>query len=75
MKTKISSTALYNAKLKIKKIEEEIKSKQITFENAITKYSNDDSKNNGGLLLNPNTLSTMHTINDLSPSLKNTVKT
>jgi peptidyl-prolyl cis-trans isomerase SurA len=74
LKTKVSSTSLYNTKIRIKEIKQDIESKKITFEEAITKYSNDDSKKNGGLLLNPNTMSTMHTIEDLSPLLKKTVK-
>ena len=74
LKTKVSSTALNNAKLKIEEIEKEIKEGIITFEQAITKYSDDESKNNGGLLLNPNTMSTMHTIDDMAPALKYTVE-
>ena len=70
LKTKISSTALHNAKLKIEEIEKEIRDEQISFEQAIVKYSEDESANNGGLLLNPNTMSTMHTIDDMAPSLK-----
>jgi peptidyl-prolyl cis-trans isomerase SurA len=74
LKNKISSTALYNAKLKIEMIEKEIKDKEITFEDAISKYSDDESKTNGGLLLNPNTMSTMHIIDDMAPTLKYTVE-
>ena len=74
LKTKVSSTALNNAKLKLEEIEKEIKDGKITFEQAITKYSDDESKNNGGLLLNPNTMSTMHTIDDMAPALKYTVE-
>jgi len=70
LKTKVSSTALHNAKLKIQAIEEEIKNGLITFDDAIIKYSDGESKNNGGLLLNPNTLSTMHTIDDMAPALR-----
>ncbi|MEC9208816.1 MAG: peptidylprolyl isomerase [Bacteroidota bacterium] len=74
IKSKVSSTALHNAKLKIEEIEKEIKDGKITFEDAITKYSDDESENNGGLLLNPNTMSTMHTIEDMAPGLKYTVE-
>ncbi|MEC7646711.1 MAG: peptidylprolyl isomerase [Bacteroidota bacterium] len=70
LKPKVSSTSLYNTKLKIEEIEKEIKDGKITFEDAIVKYSNDESKNNGGLLLNPNTMSTMHTIDDMGPALR-----
>ena len=74
LKTKASSTALYNAKIKIDDIKKEIKEGTITFDKAIERYSEDESKNNGGLLLNPNTMSTMHTIEDMSPALKYTVE-
>lgn len=70
LKPKVSSTALFNAKLKIESIQKEINDGKITFEDAIIKYSEDDSKNNGGLLINPNTMSTMHTIEDMGPALR-----
>ena len=74
LRTKVSSTALHNTKLKIENIDQEIKDGKITFDEAIEKYSDDESKNNGGLLLNPNTMSTMHTIEDMAPALKYTVE-
>ena len=70
LKPKANSTALHNARLKIEEIEKEIKDGKITFEDAIISYSDDESKNNGGLLFNPNTMSTMHTIDDMAPALK-----
>ncbi len=74
LKNKVSSTQMNITKLKIQKIEKEINSKKITFEEAVTIYSDDESKINGGILLNPNTMSTMHTIDDMTPSLKYTVE-
>ena len=70
LKTKVSSTALYNAKLKIEEVEKELKAGKITFDEAVEKYSDDESKNNNGLLLNPNTMSTLHAIDEMSPTLK-----
>ena len=70
LKPKVSSTSLFNTKLKIESIEKEIRDGEITFEDAIVKYSDDDSRNNGGLLINPNTMSTMHTIEDMGPALR-----
>jgi peptidyl-prolyl cis-trans isomerase SurA len=70
LKTKVSSTALHNTKLKVEEIEQEIKGGKISFDQAIEKYSDDESKNNNGLLLNPSTMSTMHTFDDMSPVLK-----
>jgi len=74
LKTKVSSTALYNANLKIEEIEKELKTGTISFDDAVEKYSDDESKNNNGLLLNPNTMSTLHTINDMAPALKYAVE-
>lgn len=74
LKNKVSSTELYNAKLKIEKIEKEIKNGEISFDNAILKYSEDESKKNGGYILNSNTMSTMHTLNEMDLSLKFTVE-
>lgn len=74
LKNKVSSTELYNAKLKIEKIEKEIKNGEISFDNAILKYSEDESKKNGGYILNSNTMSTMHTLNEIDLSLKFTVE-
>jgi len=70
LKTKVSSTALHNARIKIEEIEQEINEGKITFEDAIAKYSDHDSKKNKGLLLNPNTMSTMHTLEDMSSVLR-----
>lgn len=74
LKPKVSSTALYDAKLEIENIESQIRDGKITFEDAVRKYSDDESKNNGGLLLNPNTMSTMHTEDDMSPTLRSVVE-
>ena len=70
LKTKVSSTALHNARIKIEEIEKEINEGKITFEDAIAKYSDHDSKKNKGLLLNSNTMSTMHTLEDMSSALR-----
>jgi peptidyl-prolyl cis-trans isomerase SurA len=70
LKTKVSSTALYNAKLKIEELEKELKAGTITFDKAVEKYSDDESKNNHGLLLNPNTMSTLHAVDEMSLTLK-----
>ena len=70
IKTKVNATALYAAKIKIDNIEKELKEEIITFDQAVIKYSDDENKNNGGLLLNPNTMSALHTLNDMTPSLR-----
>jgi len=70
IKNKVTATALYAAKLKMDSIAKEINEEIITFDQAVSKYSDDENKSNGGLLLNPNTMSTSHTLEDMAPALR-----
>ena len=70
LRPKVSATALSDAKMKMEEIIKKINTGGITFEEAILEYSDDASKNSGGLLLDPNTLSNMHIIDEMDPSLK-----
>jgi len=70
LKTKVNATALYAAKLKIDSIANQISAGSLTFDEAVSKYSDDEEKNNGGLLLNPNTMSTLHILDDMAPALR-----
>ena len=70
IKAKVTATALYAAKTKMDSIAKEINDEKITFDNAVIKYSDDENKSNGGLLLNPNTMSTSHTLEDMAPVLR-----
>jgi len=70
IKTKVTATALHAAKLKMDSIAKEINEETITFDQAVSKYSDDENKSNGGLLLNPNTMSTSHTLEDMAPALR-----
>ena len=70
IKTKVNATALHAAKLKMDSIAKEISEGTITFDQAVSKYSDDKNKSNGGLLLNPNTMSTSHTLDDMAPALR-----
>jgi len=70
IKAKVNATALYAAKQKMDNIAKEINDGIITFDDAVTKYSDDENKGNGGLLLNPNTMSTLHTLDDMAPALR-----
>ena len=70
IKTKVNATALHAAKLKMDDIAKEITDKVLTFDEAVSKYSDDENKSNGGLLLNPNTMSTLHTLDDMAPALR-----
>ena len=51
-------------------ISKQINEGTLTFDEAVSKYSNDENKRNGGLLLNPNTMSTLHILDDMSPALR-----
>ena len=70
IKTKVTATALHAAKLKMDNIAKEINEETITFDQAVSKYSDDENKSNGGLLLNPNTMSTSHTLEEMAPALR-----
>ncbi len=70
LRPKVSTSALNAAKIKLDQIVNEINNGTITFEEAILKYSDDDSKNSDGLLLEPNTMSNYHIIDEMDPSLK-----
>ncbi|HIG32850.1 MAG TPA: peptidylprolyl isomerase [Flavobacteriales bacterium] len=70
IKTKVNATALRAAKLKMDSIANQTSAGVLTFDEAVSKYSDDENKNNGGLLLNPNTMSTLHTLDDMAPALR-----
>ena len=61
---------MYNTKSRIQEILNEINSNEISFDEAVEKYSEHDSKNNRGIILNPINMSTMNNVDDLDPSLK-----
>ena len=70
LKMKVSSTEMYNTRSRIQEILNEINSDEISFDEAVEKYSEHDSKNNRGIILNPVNMSTIYSIDDLDPSLK-----
>jgi len=70
IKTKVNATELHAAKLKMDSIENQINAGTLIFDEAVSKYSDDENKNNGGLLLNPNTMSTLHILDDMAPALR-----
>ena len=74
LRTKVSSTSMFEAKNKIDNIRKEIENGNISFEDAVSKYSNDKNKKNGGLLLDPNTMTSLLIENDLPTKLKYTVQ-
>ena len=70
LKPKFSSSSLKSASDKITSIKLEIDSNLLSFEEAIIEYSDDDSKNNGGLIINPQTGTTQFTYEELDPSIR-----
>ena len=70
LKPKFSSTSLQNARLRIDSIYNKIKNNEISFSQAIKSYSDDDTKNNNGLLINPSNGSSTYTIAELGSSIK-----
>ncbi len=70
MQPKISETELQASKDELSKIREEILSGKITFEDAVVKYSEDkETKNNKGLILNPQTNDTRFNLTRMDPTL------
>ncbi len=74
IKPKFNSSSIKNASDKISLIKNEIDSGLISFDDAVVKYSEDNSKNNGGLIINPSSGSTDFTFDELDPSIKYIVK-
>ena len=70
IKPKFSSLSLKNASDKINSIKMDIDSSIISFNEAIIKFSDDDSKNNGGLIINSKNGTTQFTVDELDPSIK-----
>jgi len=70
LKPKVSSASLLEAKTQLEKVEGLMKSKEITFEEAARFHSDDVSKNNGGLLINPQTGSSLFTAEELPLNIR-----
>ena len=62
LKPKVSSVSFLEAKKQLEKVENLMNSGEITFEDAARLHSDDLSKNNGGLLINPQTGSSLSLI-------------
>ena len=70
MQPEILDSKIQEAKEKIEKIRKEIIDGKITFEEAVAKYSEDkDTKNSGGMIMNPYTNETRFDLTRMDPSL------
>ncbi|MFA5297350.1 MAG: peptidylprolyl isomerase [Lutibacter sp.] len=71
---KISKAELEASYNELEKIREQILNGEITFEEAVVKYSEDkETKNNSGLLLNPQTNDTRFDLTRMDPNLYNRI--
>lgn len=67
---KISDSELKDSQAELAKIREQILNKEITFEEAVLKHSEDkETKNNQGLILNPQTNDTKFNLTRMDPTL------
>jgi peptidyl-prolyl cis-trans isomerase SurA len=67
--TKPSPIDLENARLELDSLYDKIESGQITWQDAVVKYSDDPGKNNGGVIVNPYTGATRWDMEQLEPQL------
>ena len=74
MKPKVSSAALLDAKNQLEKVETLLNDGSLSFKDAAKNHSNDISKNNGGLLINPQTGSSFFTIDQLNVNIRYAVE-
>jgi len=74
IKPKYSSLSLKNARDKINSIKADLDSLKILFDEALQRFSDDESKNNGGIILNPKTGTSFFTIDEIDPSIRYTVE-
>ena len=74
MKPRTSSLSLQKAKNRADSIYQLILNQTISFNEAILSFSDDESKNNDGLLINPITGSSDNTIDELGPSISSLVE-
>jgi len=66
---KVSPIELNNAKLYLDTIAGMIQSDEISFDDAVIKYSDDPSRNNGGMLINEVTGNTLFEIEEVDPKI------
>jgi peptidyl-prolyl cis-trans isomerase SurA len=69
VRPKVSPLDLARAKVQLDSISDLIAEKKYTFEEAIILFSDDPSKNNGGLLINPMTGTALFEIDQLDPKV------
>lgn len=71
LQPKVSSVSLYNAKMFLDSVKTLIESGSISFEDAIVKFSDDESKINGGLIINRNNASSRFSKDAINETIDN----
>ena len=74
IKPKYSSLSLKNARDEINSIKADLDSSKISFTDALQRFSDDESKNNGGIILNPKNGTSFFTFDEIDPSIRYTVE-
>jgi peptidyl-prolyl cis-trans isomerase SurA len=69
LRPKVSPTDLYKAKVELDSIAGLIEKGDYTFEEAVVRFSEDPSKNNGGLLINPMSNTSLWEADELDPKV------
>jgi peptidyl-prolyl cis-trans isomerase SurA len=70
MRPKVSAQALEQASARLDSIADLIRKEKITFDNAAMMFSQDkNTRNNGGLMINPETLSSKFSVEELDPDI------
>jgi len=69
LQPKVSLASMTRAKTMLDSVATQIEGKKITFGDAVMKYSDDPSRNNGGLMVNPNTGNSKFEASQLDPKV------
>jgi peptidyl-prolyl cis-trans isomerase SurA len=69
LQPKVSLVNLTRAKLLLDSVADQIVKKKLTFENAVAMFSDDPSRNNGGMMINPNTNNSRFEADQLDPKV------
>jgi peptidyl-prolyl cis-trans isomerase SurA len=69
LQPKVSPADLNRAKIFLDSIATLVATNKITFDQAVTRYSDDPSKNNGGMMVNPQTGNAQFRMDDLDPKI------
>ena len=73
LKPNISSESIFNAKTKLDSLMTLMERDTLSFEQLALRYSEDESKNNGGVIVNPMTGSSAFVLEDLAIDISTTI--